>query len=776
MASLNDNPSKKICLKYHQKNRPQSKLQQLDPPQLKNAATLQQQQQQQLNNLPEPLGAECDWSMVSFSFQPESIDDSEKTADDLSSATNVAMDNSVTSEMAVKAPKTDLEGQGEKPYHCYLCDVAFGTENAMRLHWRVHEDESEEGDVMEEDGGEGGAIKTMIAPVKREIDIADELWMNANDVVKEMDGYNYKDNNSNNPMLSLTCVVCAMTYASAEQRAVHERRHTGLLPVHCDFCHLSFRDLDKLMLHESSHDDRERKRWKEKTMTRLKTAGNTWNQNMLSMAEETTSQSGTTSPLPSADSDTPSLEFRLPTRTFSRRPPSLKRQQQKHQQQQQEQQPRRPSPAVSSTPKLRATSFVTIRRSWPCSLYANEFATANRRDDHEKLHEQGTLKKTNKKSWSCSFCARKFKTRQGRDIHEEQHKRGRMDCDICQLSFGSYFEMKNHHFSFHTNTIQDKNGKRDFEMWIDEQIRSRQKRTEEEKNEAKHQKVHEETHNTERNYACDICDKKFKSQQCLTRHADFHNPEKVKCELCDQAFHSMSHLKYHLEHHTGIRKYACPTGRARGKTYVSKNDMYQHKRLYAATFKDGAIRCDRCGAASPSLRRLSRHILYHCPAVGKTEKTTATRQRKRKTTGRRSHRHVSDSNVLTFTSATELKKHNCKSIEEEREWKEALEAEDAGDVDARDAKVAEEDHDASIPERLSKSANDGNANAREGRTGRSSHESAKDDERLMTPAEMTIHEAGVSENNEFECYFCPEVFSDELRCLEHQRTHYADDM
>ena len=78
-------------------------------------------------------------------------------------------------------------------------------------------------------------------------------------------------------------------------------------------------------------------------------------------------------------------------------------------------------------------------------------------------------------------------------------------------------------------------------------------------------------------------------------------------------------------------------------------------------------------------------------------------------------------------------------------------------------------------ERLSKSPNNDSTNARETRSKTRSRESLRDDEKLLTPAEMKIHEAGLSENHEFECYFCPEVFSDELTCLKHQRTHNAGD-
>ena len=106
----------------------------------------------------------------------------------------------------------------------------------------------------------------------------------------------------------------------------------------------------------------------------------------------------------------------------------------------------------------------------------------------------------------------------------------------------------------------------------------------------------------------------------------------------------------------------------------------------------------------------SRPLCTVCLIIVQQKERRKTRQRrkgKEKEKGQQRRDKVAKSihvtrEIFTFNTAKELKRHDCVSKEEE--WEEDTEAEHA--VDAGD-------HDASVPERLSKSGNDHSISARE---------------------------------------------------------------
>ncbi len=82
------------------------------------------------------------------------------------------------------------------------------------------------------------------------------------------------------------------------------------------------------------------------------------------------------------------------------------------------------------------------------------------------------------------------------------------------------------------------------------------------------------SHNNERNFACEICQKTFKTPQDVKIHRVVHSDlKKYKCQLCEKEFKRTTNLKEHLLTHSDERKYQCELCPKRSK---AKNNLKKH--------------------------------------------------------------------------------------------------------------------------------------------------------------------------------------------------------
>jgi len=69
---------------------------------------------------------------------------------------------------------------------------------------------------------------------------------------------------------------------------------------------------------------------------------------------------------------------------------------------------------------------------------------------------------------------------------------------------------------------------------------------------------HMKLHTNEKNYSCELCDKRFVSQSRLTHHrTTVHDPPKFQCDFCSKLFRSKVNFERHLLIHNDEKPYTC---------------------------------------------------------------------------------------------------------------------------------------------------------------------------------------------------------------------------
>lgn len=101
---------------------------------------------------------------------------------------------------------------------------------------------------------------------------------------------------------------------------------------------------------------------------------------------------------------------------------------------------------------------------------------------------------------------------------------------------------------------------------------------------------HLDTHTTDKAYACNVCDKKFKFKSGLLIHKAVHDPTPKKtCEVCGKTFHILAQYRRHFVYHANERKYGCETC---GKRFNTLDILRVHNRTHT---DERPFTCQECG-------------------------------------------------------------------------------------------------------------------------------------------------------------------------------------
>lgn len=86
------------------------------------------------------------------------------------------------------------------------------------------------------------------------------------------------------------------------------------------------------------------------------------------------------------------------------------------------------------------------------------------------------------------------------------------------------------------------------------------------------------SHSEDRNYTCEICQKKFRYTHNLSQHRRTHTQERRhRCEYCQGAFLTTSALKKHVMLHTGERKFKCDICT---KGFITNYNLNIHRKVH----------------------------------------------------------------------------------------------------------------------------------------------------------------------------------------------------
>ncbi|KAG8233080.1 hypothetical protein J437_LFUL013080 [Ladona fulva] len=118
--------------------------------------------------------------------------------------------------------------------------------------------------------------------------------------------------------------------------------------------------------------------------------------------------------------------------------------------------------------------------------------------------------------------------------------------------------------------------------------------------------AHTRIHSEDKRYICDVCEKSFKWRLSLLYHKKSHSGDNpFKCHDCKLRFAEKSHLLAHLQSHSDDRKYACEEC---GAKFKARSSLNKHASVHS---QEKHFTCPKCGKNFRLKEHLRKHLKVH---------------------------------------------------------------------------------------------------------------------------------------------------------------------
>lgn len=274
--------------------------------------------------------------------------------------------------------------------------------------------------------------------------------------------------------------------------------------------------------------------------------------------------------------------------------------------------------------------------SFVCEVCGKVYKSQDQKNRHLRVH-------SDEPSFMCDLCGSGFFTKRSFDYHREKHhvegdKDGDRKCRVCGQGFPTQSELTLHQAESHDIEHRHDCGRcgEKFTRKHDLQIHL----IKEHKNDldgldlptciicqkafvnATMLRAHMPSHAVSRDFKCQICDKRLKSDFILRNHIKLKHTLDGrldhKCPTCGKKFKTRSYLNHHLQSHNTTLDHKCDQCE---KAFRVRRQLLVHLRRHTATYD---FPCPYCERTFRFLEARKRHLLIHtleknyqCPTCGK---------------------------------------------------------------------------------------------------------------------------------------------------------------